>query len=148
MSYRVTGASAIRDLSRDLKAAGSNLRKAIPKGMRKAARPLVRDIRAEARSSLPQRGGLAGYVASSGIRVSTTAGGVTVVGKRSKGGGLSDLEAINAGTVRHPTYGRRPWAAQGVRAGFWDRPVERNEPAVVREMNGVIDEIRRKFEGG
>lgn len=151
MSFRVTGGAEVRMLARDLDAAGKSVTREIGKGMRRAAQPLIQDIRAEAAQVLPHRGGLAAYVASLGIRVSTftagTSAGVTVVGTRTKRGGKVDLEALNSGALRHPVFTNATWTSQQVHPNFWDGPVGRNESSVQREMLGVVEELRRRIEG-
>jgi hypothetical protein len=145
-------AADLRRLARDLDAAGSKLRRQIPKGMRKAAAVMIPDIRASAAGRLPKRGGLNTYVAESaiGVRVNTGARstGVTIVGRRSKRGGAVDLEALNEGTVRHPVFRTGKWVQEKVNPGFWDDPVQKHEATVHDALVGVIDDIRVRFEAG
>lgn len=145
-------AADIRRLARDLEAAGSKLRRRLPRRLAAAGAVMVPDIRASAASRLPRKGGLNTYVAGSSIRVVTTTGarstGVTVVGRRTKRGGGVDLESMNAGMVRHPVFTTGRWVEQKVNPGFWDDAVSRHETTVRAALVGVIDDVRREFEGG
>lgn len=145
------GGDELRRLARDLKAAGSDLRRELPKALRRAAKPIVAGIREEAVASLPKRGGLGGYVAKASITTSIRTGAnpaVRIVGKKKAGERQVDLPAINRGRLRHPTYGHRPWVLQQVEPGFWDRAVAAHAPAVAQEMQQVLEDIRRRFEAG
>lgn len=145
-------AAELRKLAHDLDSASTKLRRELPKRMRKAGEQLIPPIRASAEETLPKRGGLNRYVAESAIRVATSTGAnttrVQVVGRRTKRGGRVDLEALDAGTVRHPVFTSGVWVEEKVHAGFWSDAVAKREAAVRAEVVGVIDEIRRELEAG
>ena len=146
------GGEQLRRLARDLDGASAKLRRELPTRMRRAGERLVPPIRASAAERLPKRGGLNRYVAESAIRVvvstapSTTK--VAVVGRLPKRGGRVDLEALNAGQVRHPVFTTGVWVEEKIRPGFWDDAVAKHEDQVRAEVVGVMDEIRRKLEAG
>lgn len=148
----ISGAEQLRALSRDLKAAGSDLRKQLPKAMREAAKPIITEIRTEALATLPAKGGLAALVSKSRITTKTrTTGdraGVRVTGVRTKDGGRMDLKALDRGRLRHKTFGHRPWVNQAVSPGFWSKPFDRSAPHVRRELLAAIDRIREEFSRG
>jgi len=149
MSLQFVGAQKYADLSRDLKKAGSDLRKEIPKGMRKAAKPLILDVRASALDVLPHEGGFAAYVAKSSIRVSTRKDGVRLVGRRTKGKGMVNLPAVNAGRIRHPVYGHRnEWVSQSIAPGFWDKAMDKGAEHCRKAMLDVIDQIAAAYARG
>jgi hypothetical protein len=147
------GARQLRMLARDLDGASAGLRKELPRALRRAAVPMVKAIRAEARGSLPS--GLGEYVAKSSITTTVRTGAdntvVQIRGRRKQerpGGKQVDLPAINQGRVRHPTYGRQPWVSQAVRPGFWDRGSETAAPAVDQQLKSAMDDLRRRIETG
>ncbi len=149
------GGRQLRELARDLDRAAAALRKDLPKVLRRASKPMVTAIRAEAKGSLPRHGGLGKYVARATITTVVRTGADTTTlqlrGRRKQtrqGGQLVDLPAINLGRLRHPVYGRRPWVTQPVRAGFWDRGAATGRPAVDREMQAAINDLRRRIETG
>jgi hypothetical protein len=149
------GARQLRELARDLDRASVGLRKEMPKALRRAAKPMVLAIRAEAVASLPSGGGLGEYVAAAAIStvVKTGADNTTLQlrGRRKQtrdGGKQVDLPAIARGLLRHLTYGRRPWVTQQVQPGFWDRGVDNARGAVEHELQAAMDALRRRIETG
>jgi len=150
---RVVTGDQLRALSADLKAAGSDLRKEIPKGMREAAKPVVKQIKANASTVLPASGGLAATIAASKITVRTrttgTRAGVGIIGIHRKASGLLDLKAVDRGQLRHPVFGDPTvWVTQSVGAKFWNMAIDKAGPHVQRAMLKVIDDIRAKFAAG
>jgi len=125
---KVTGAESLNALARDLRGVAD--RKEILKQLRKELReplPRVRQgIRDAARRMLPGRNGLGAWVAkariTASVRVSTSnRAGITLKGGRNSQGARSDLNAIDRGRVRAPSWGRRgpgAWHNQTVTAGF------------------------------
>jgi hypothetical protein len=146
------GGRQLRMLARDLDRASARLRSQTRQRLADAALVMIPDIRAAARDRLPRKGGLNTYIADSAIttRVSTgvTVTGVMIVGRRPKRGGGVDLEAINAGTVRHPVFTTGTWMAQKVNPGFWDDVVAEHGSKVHAAMVGVMDDVRRQIETG
>jgi hypothetical protein len=143
IDIRVVGANELAELAAKLKRAGNNeLRKELLRGIRTAARPMV--TREAARRELPRRGGLAERIAKSKIttrtRTSRTRPGVRVVGMSGY-----DLDAIDKGVVRHPTYGHGPWVAQRVKAGWFTDTLEHESKHVRKELRQAIDRIDRQL---
>src|SRR4029077_7901479 len=91
------------------------------KEIRQGAAPIRSAIKAWAVATLPHAGGLGSWVArariTTTVRRSASNAGVTIKGSRS----VSDLKSIDAGRVRHPAWGHRPWVAQSVPAGFFTK---------------------------
>jgi hypothetical protein len=105
-------------------------RKEMSKLLRKRLREPVpavrRAIRRRALATMPQRGGLARWVAATKItaRISLSGRGAGVVlrGSRKSVGDKSDLRRLDAGRIRHPSWGRRgrgQWHTQAVRPGWF-----------------------------
>lgn len=132
-------------------------RRAIVKAMRRAlnrqARPALREVRAHAREILPSSGGLGMWVARSSltfqIRYTGRSAGIRLRGRRKSTKGRSDLDRIDRGEVRHPSWGRRfrgSWHAQAVTPGWWSEPLQNDTTigaAVDHEVDRALDEIRR-----
>jgi hypothetical protein len=65
------------------------------------------------------------------------------------GAGLIDLDALDRGRAKHPTYGHRPWVVQEVEPGFWTEVMR--GPMSVRARRAIlaaIDEIRKELASG
>jgi hypothetical protein len=143
------------------KAAARDLTRELRKGQRAAFRPLQKEIKAEALATLPKRGGYNRAMAKD-VKVSVTTGfgrnaltaRVYAIGKREQ----RDVRQVNAGILRHPTFGRRTikkkdgtvksmWQEQHVRSGFVDRPADKLADQVLRESadaaERVLDRIAR-----
>jgi hypothetical protein len=153
----VTGTVAISadQFARELRAFDGrrSVVKAMRRGLSTSARPVLRGVRAYAVAILPARGGLGPWVAAATmswqIRYSARSAGIKLRGRRGSARGRSDLQRIDAGQVRHPSWGRRgrgQWKAQAVPPGWWSKPLEQDtviEPAVSAAVDRALDEIRR-----
>jgi hypothetical protein len=129
------------------KAAARDIVQALRKGQRAAFKPLEKEIKAEAASTLPKFGGY-NTVMSRAVKVSVTTGvGRNALQARiyAKGKGEErDVRAVNAGTLRHPKFGnRKKWYTTKVRPGFVDGPVGRVSDRVLREC---ADEAQKVLE--
>lgn len=148
MELQIRGTDQLVDLSRALKAAGdTGLRKELLKGIRDAAKPLVRDVKESARTTLPRAGGLNETVAKSSIgartRTSGRSPGVRIVGKGR--GGLDDIRATDRGVLRHPVFGSDTWVTQTITSGWWSTPLENAAPVVRRELIKAMEDVARKI---
>ena len=150
--FEVTGADDFLRLSKALKAAGrTELRKGLNKGLREAAKPLIKDVKAAALRDLPKRGGLAKQVASSPIRAQVRTGTQTA-GVRITGKGQG-LRGTNRGKVRHPVFGHRDrFVEQDVKPGWFDKTLQQGAPRVrpflEQAMQDVADRIVKEAEHG
>jgi hypothetical protein len=150
----VPNASLVR-LVADLK--GFSRRKEVLRALRRRLRePLPgvqRAITASAMDTLPKRGGLAAWVAAekitASLRLSGRAARVRLQGKRQSTRAQSDLAAIDAGEVRHPSWGRRgrgQWRAQGVTPEYFTRPateVDQWRRAALDAVDDALEVIAR-----
>lgn len=146
--FAVTGADEFFAVSKALKAAGQgDLRKALNKGMRDGAKPLLPKAKAAAARQVPSRGGLAAQVAREPMRVQVRTGaataGVRVVVGRRKGAARS----TNAGTIRHPVFGRARYVTQQVPGarGWFDDTLAREAPSVRPDLERVVQEMVEKI---
>lgn len=140
-SDAVAGAEELEKVGRRLVEIGDNqLRKQLLKGIRTAAKPLVEDIRESARDQLPHRGGLAELIAKSKMGIRTRLSGNVSV--RLVATSPHDLDQLNRGKLRHPVFGdRENWATQDVPKGWFDKPVEKREPAIRDAVLDAMHEI-------
>jgi hypothetical protein len=130
MDIDVTGAEQLALVAHAVRRLGSDrvIVNNMAKEIRSAVPPIRAAVRANALGQLPHRGGLGVWVArarvTARIRRSATNAGISLVGGRNSGSRRrTDLRAIDAGTVRHPTYGHGPWTPQTVTPGFFTRAV-------------------------
>lgn len=114
--------------------------------------PAVRAaIKARALRTLPRRGGLNRWAASTRITARVQLSGrrasVTLVGARRSVRGESDVRALDRGRVRHPSWGRRTrgqWHTQLVPPAFFSGPaaeVDRWRDAAVRAVDRALATI-------
>lgn len=132
-------------------------RKTLVKELRKEIRkpvPSVRKaIRQRALGTLPRRGGLNKWVASTRItaqvKVNTRQVTVRLKGGRNSLNSRSDIKRIDAGRVRAPTFGRRgkgQWHSQEVEKGFFTQPTIETwlwRHAILRAVDNALDVIKR-----
>lgn len=120
--------------------------KALTKALRSGLPPVRKEIRASALALLPKSGGLAAWVAKISITARLSTGGRTagikLRGGRNSSRKRSDVDAIDRGRVRAPSWGRRgagSWHNQTVAPGFFSRPAG-NATAWHREVDHAVDE--------
>jgi len=127
-------------------------KRAVNETLSAAAQPIRDEFKAEAVATLPSRGGLAANVAKSRFTVLKRLGGsrptLSIRIRRPKSGGQKavDLGRLNEGRLRHPVYGRPDrtrrqwgWVDQAIRAGMWDRTLDKAVP-------GVADALRESVQ--
>jgi hypothetical protein len=53
---------------------------------------------------------------------------------------------MNSGRIRHPVYGnRRRWTTQTTTPLWWETTIRRHRPRMEREVERVLDDIRRRL---
>lgn len=137
-------------LGRRLKTADKQLRKDLLKEIRTEGKPTVDDVKASARSSLPQRGGLAARVASQSYGVRTRMSGRSA-GVRIQGTGrtVRGLRQLDAGTLRHPVFGdRSTWVSQSVEPGYFTKPIEEDLPRFRKAVEDAMEQTARAIVRG
>jgi hypothetical protein len=56
-------------------------------------------------------------------------------------------EMNDLGRLRHPVFGNRSrWAQQNTSRGFWDKTVRAHQDRMTREVERVVDDVRRQLE--
>ena len=125
-----------------LKQAERKVRGAVRKGIRDAVRPLTEGVVEEGAEGLP--GGLAAHVVAKGSRPQTrqSARAVTVVFGKKAG---PQIGAIDEGSVRHPTFGHKPWVSQSIPAGAFSEALEGRLPEVRKAVAGQVEKAMGEF---
>ncbi|MER7738893.1 hypothetical protein ABTX34_11300 [Streptomyces sp. NPDC096538] len=167
-SIRVIGTGQLLELQLRLRRAGhENIRQSMQRRIRRAAEPLRDDLQSDIRSlnissqgrAAGKRGGrspttrpLRASIARA-IRISVRTGGnpgAKVWLDRSR---LPDdipvglVNRINEGRIRHPVFNnRRRWAQQNATPLWWDKTVRAHQPRITREVQRVVDDVRRRLE--
>jgi hypothetical protein len=128
-----------------VKRLSSDLRKLLP--------PVRRAVRQRALATLPSGGGLNEWVAAARVTLRIRASGRTVraivKGNRNSARNQSDLNAIDRGRVRAPSWGRRgpgQWHTQAVPAEWFTGPATEWETLRAQAdaaFDAALDEIRR-----
>ncbi|WP_182379821.1 hypothetical protein [Nocardioides sp. WS12] len=148
MDLEVQGAQQLEAVAKRLKAAGrGDLRKELLQQVRAAAKPTVTDIKRNAATDLPQRGGLAQAVAKSRIGTRTRMSGKRV-GVRIEAKNGMDIKRLDQGRLRHPVFGnRKAWVEQTVKPGWFSEPIKRRLPEVRDGVLKAMNDIIKKVEG-
>lgn len=142
IDVKIDGAEKLARVAGAVQNTAPELRKDLLRGLRAAAKPAVKEIKAEARSTLPQRGGLAEWIAKSTIglrtRTSGKSAGLRIEGRKSG----HDLDALDRGRLRHPLFGnRRHWFQQDIKPGFFTNPIINHTDRMTLEVLRTLDEF-------
>ncbi len=148
----VRGNAEIAALGRLVKAQGEGqLRRDLLAGLRKAAKPLVADVRQAAFEELPKHGGLNVRVAESKIGVRTrltgASAGVRIVNTAPAGkkGGTRDF-GTDTGHLRHPVFGTDRWVTQELATpGWFSKTLEQESPKVTPEVLAAMRETLERI---
>lgn len=109
-------------------------------------------VKASALATLPGSNGLNVWVSKARVTVkisyASRSAGIRLTGSRKSRADKSDLTRIDAGAVRHPSWGRRgpgQWHTQAVTPGWWSDPMDAADgfrAAVDEEVDRALNEIR------
>lgn len=137
----VRGSEDFLRLAAKLDEGDRKLNNGIRRRLREVAKPLGSEVRDTLAESMPRRGGLSAMIGRSKVSVSSTSERVEI---RVRSAG-HDLEAMDAGMLRHPTFGHKPWVGQSVPSGSAAKALEAGAPkvrdALMREVETLLDEI-------
>lgn len=143
---RIEGTEKFVALSRALRRHGSKeLRGELTKGITQATKPLKKQAKDSARTSLPRRGGLARRVARTSLPTKRRTGNNPGVRIEAKPNAVNDPGRIDRGRIKHPVFGRGPWVLQDVQRGWFTEPMEGAAPEVRQELVKVIDRMIDKI---
>ncbi|HQA14618.1 MAG TPA: hypothetical protein PLD94_10625 [Ornithinibacter sp.] len=140
----VRGSEDFLRLAAKLDEGDRKLNNGIRRRLREVAKPLGSEVRDTLAESMPRRGGLSAMIGRSKVSVSSTSDTGERVEIRVRSAG-HDLEAMDAGMLRHPTFGHKPWVGQSVPSGSAAKALEAGAPkvrdALMREVETLLDEI-------
>jgi hypothetical protein len=144
LSIRATDAQKAAERLRKME---TTMRQAYTAAMAEATKPIIAAARTNAVSTLPSKGGLGRTIATSHFTVKP------LRGKRSGGGVLittadHDARIDKAGRVRHPVFGRKVYAQQKVKPGWFTKAAKRTEREVTRHMEAASKKVARQVTGG
>ncbi|MGW0372557.1 hypothetical protein ACWDZW_27445 [Streptomyces coeruleorubidus] len=167
-NIRVIGTGQLLELQAKLRRAGhENIRASMQRRIRRAAEPLRDDLQTGIRGldissqgrGAGKRGGrspttrpLRASIAAA-IRISVRTGGNPGAKVWLDRARLPDdipiglVNRINEGRIRHPVFGnKRRWAQQNATPLWWDKTVRAHQPRITREVERVVDDVRRRLE--
>ena len=142
IDIKIQGAEDFHALSKALKIAGDKgLQRELSKGITSAMKPVTLAVRNSARTTLPQRGGLAARVAATPMRTIRRAGARSA-SIRLQARSSYHLGQLDRGLNRHPVFGnRKVWVTQRVTPGWWTRPTDAALPVAQREVMQAMDRV-------
>lgn len=131
----------LKKLGEAYKAGDKALQKRVRTALQSAAKPLAADMIRAGAEKMPRRGGLAARIAASrgGVTVSLR-GKTTSVSIRLSNRQKDSLRGLDAGTVRHPVYGRGTWVSQRVPAHAFTHEFEAKKSEAVRAVNKAVQQ--------
>lgn len=146
-AFSASGSVQLAALAKQLKAASrGDLRRELLRGLRQATAPARSTVPESARATLPRRGGLGELIATE-VKVTTRSSlsgsqaRVRIVATENH-----SIGAIDAGRVRHPTFGKpNSWVTQNVRPGFFSTPMRALQPAAYQQVQAAIVRIQRSL---
>jgi len=144
----ILGLQQLTRLGLALKSTGEGgLRRELLKGLREAAKPMVREAKQAARDRLPKAGGLNTRVAGEPIlirnRLTGANVGVRIVTT------TTDTRGPNRGVIRHPVFGHMDrWVTQPYPAakGWFDQTLERAQPEATKAIAEAVAKIWAELE--
>lgn len=166
---RILGTGQLLELQRRLRRAGhENIRDSMQRRIRRAAEPLRDDLQDTIRNlniasegrkagkrggpsptTRPFRASIAAAVRIS-VRTTGTVGARVWLDKSLlppdlPAGAVNQLNDL--GRLRHPVFGnKKRWAQQTTTRGFWDKTVRAHQDRITREVERVVDDVRRQLE--
>ena len=148
LTLRVKGVEDFGRVAKKLKAAGEEgkgLRRELLKGINRETKPLRQAAKANARRTLPKRGGLARLVARASMttktRLSGASASVRIVAKKAE-----HIARIDKGTVRHPVFGNRKlWVSQSVAPGWFTKPMQEGSSKVRTAILQAVRNTAKKI---
>lgn len=157
-AIEVVGVEQLAQVARDLKAAGDrDLRRELFRGIQRSAKPLKAEAKSAALDELPKSGGLSVEIANSRWSVNTRLGvrnpSIRIVGRGriNESGREHDLNALDRGRLRHPTWGRRgpnDWKNQSVKVHWFSDRMENAADTEVRaNILEAVDKVADKLGG-
>lgn len=146
--FRVSGADELNRLAHKLKGADKALRKELYSGLQRATKPIRADVSRSLATRLPQHGCLARKMAKAKVttRIKTANRNTRLTIRVSSPRGEDfDVQAMDRGRLRHPTFGQRNWVTQQIPPGVVSDPLERGAVPARREAAEAMARVARKL---
>ncbi|MGW3410242.1 hypothetical protein [Streptomyces sp. NPDC000888] len=167
-NIRVIGTGQLLELQAKLRRAGhENLRASMQRRIRRAAEPLKSDLQGAIRgltitstgrkagkrggpspTTRPLRASIAQAIRIS-VRTTGNPGARVWIDRSALPPDITNgvLARLDEGRLRHPTFGnRRRWGQQNATAGWWTKTLRAHQPRITREVERVMDDVRRHLE--
>lgn len=167
-NIRVIGTGQLLELQRQLRRAGhENIRSSMQRRMRRAAEPLKDDLQGVIRglniSSQGRKSGSRGGPSPTTRPLRAHIAAAVRISVRTTGNPgaqvwldknllppdipMGVVNRLHEGRLRHPVFGnRRRWAQQTTTPLWWDKTVRAHIPRITREVERVVDDVRRHLE--
>ena len=142
------GQERLRRLAARLQDTGDReLRLALLRKLRSAAKPVVPKIHAHAGEILPRRGGFAAKIAAEPITVRTRLSAKAVNVKIRSVRSNRQLRDMDRGRLRHPVFGNRAvWVQQAIAPGWFTQRIRDDLPRIHGEIQYAVEDIARRLE--
>jgi hypothetical protein len=157
----ITGAAALRRVAAQVRASGDKgLGREMSRGLQRAAKPVQAAIRREY-LKLPVAGGYAGVFSKSvrfrtAVRTGARTASFRLLTYADGAHQRRDIDAVEAGRLRHPVYGRtragragrrtsNPWAVQAIAGGYHRRGTDSAADEAESEMAKVLDDLSSRL---
>lgn len=141
-------------LANALKLAGrGDLRRELLAAIRRAGGPAVEKAQAEARATIPSRGGLADMVANNVSVRSRLSGASASVKVRKKNRIPTDRTMVSidaSGTWRHPVFDPETWVEQSAAGaeGWFTKTIDSEAPQFRVQILRAMSDVAKKLERG
>jgi len=126
---------------RDLKAAQQKIPRTVYKAFNKGTKELRAAVKASFAATLPHHGGLNARAAASSFTTRSRFGGGLINVKirvAARSGKPVDLDALDLGLVRHPTFGHRPSVEQRIEPGCFEKPWALHSEVALRQVDEAL----------
>lgn len=140
MEIQVRGGNRLSATGRALERAAARLPKALQNALEEEAEPIIAAARQRAVDTLPKKGGVNRFVASSRFQVRPIRGGVRIHTSD------HDSRLDTAGRLRHPVFGQDVWATQHVPPGWFTEAARAQRNKTGQELEKALEAVIAEVE--
>ena len=161
----IGGAAQLHQLAKSIRATGDQgLGREMGRALSATTKPTRREIDAEAARTMPKRGGYQPLLSQSlrhktSRRTGSRSASLRLVTYADGTGERRDVEALEAGNLRHPVFGRsrtvrgrgrvpNPWTVTKIRAGFHQRGTANAGDESEKQLGAVLDDFAARLAKG
>lgn len=149
MRLDISGGRQLHAIARAAKQQSAGLRNEFSKGMRGFGGVIELAVRANVRSFMPS-----GYEETfagaleikTEVRLAYERLSVVAYAPGRTGSRRRDAERLNAGVLKHKTFGHSPWVEQPIPPGWFDKPAMAAVPEGLRHIEAVANRIAKMIE--